>query len=251
MSNKIIGIVGGIGPYAGIDLLKKIHDNTIANSDSEHLSTLLFSVPQMIPDRNNYIINNTGENPAVGINKAIKRLSLCGASIISISCNAAHSQAIFNQVEKYCKKKELQLMNIVNSTINYLTRHNNTSLCAVFSIKGTYHSKVYEKALIDQKIKVYNISPSIIDEIHEVIWNDKWGIKSKSSPIEKEVRSRLINIIDFLKGEGVDTIILACTELPLAIKESNINGVRIIDPTVILARDIIKTIAPKKLKNNF
>ncbi|HEY5615808.1 MAG TPA: aspartate racemase, partial [Bacteroidota bacterium] len=33
----IIGVVGGVGPYAGLDLVKKIFDQTTASIDQEHL----------------------------------------------------------------------------------------------------------------------------------------------------------------------------------------------------------------------
>ena len=46
----MIGIVGGVGPYAGLDLLRKLLDNTLANSDQEHLDTVLLSLPSGIMD---------------------------------------------------------------------------------------------------------------------------------------------------------------------------------------------------------
>ena len=30
-----IGVVGGLGPYAGLDLVKKVFDNTAASTDQE------------------------------------------------------------------------------------------------------------------------------------------------------------------------------------------------------------------------
>lgn len=44
----MIGIVGGIGPFAGKDLLEKIFANTFANSDQEHLDVVLLSMPSKI-----------------------------------------------------------------------------------------------------------------------------------------------------------------------------------------------------------
>ncbi len=38
-----IGIVGGAGPYAGLDLAQKLLQQTIAKSDQEYLPTLLIS----------------------------------------------------------------------------------------------------------------------------------------------------------------------------------------------------------------
>ena len=52
MSHKTIGIVGGIGNYAALDLIKKIYDLTDANTDQEHLPIALLSKPHEIVDRN-------------------------------------------------------------------------------------------------------------------------------------------------------------------------------------------------------
>ena len=50
---KTIGIVGGVGPYAGLDLMKKIFDNTEARHDQGHLDVLLVNSPRLIDDRTN------------------------------------------------------------------------------------------------------------------------------------------------------------------------------------------------------
>lgn len=51
---KIIGVVGGMGTYAGIDLLRKIADNTGAVKDQEHLPVAMLSLPDKILDRSEY-----------------------------------------------------------------------------------------------------------------------------------------------------------------------------------------------------
>ena len=43
-----IGIVGGAGPYAGLDLAQKILEETIAEKDQDYLPTLLISTPEKI-----------------------------------------------------------------------------------------------------------------------------------------------------------------------------------------------------------
>ena len=42
---RTIGIVGGLGPYAGYDLVRKIFRWTRAGSDQEHLPLMLHSFP--------------------------------------------------------------------------------------------------------------------------------------------------------------------------------------------------------------
>jgi len=57
MTNKMIGIVGGVGSYAGIDLIKKVYDLTEASSDQDHLPVSMLSVPHKIIDRTKYLLN--------------------------------------------------------------------------------------------------------------------------------------------------------------------------------------------------
>ena len=47
MSNPtpLIGIVGGVGPYAGLDLAAKVFAQTRARRDQEHLPLALLSLP--------------------------------------------------------------------------------------------------------------------------------------------------------------------------------------------------------------
>ena len=42
-SGGVIGIVGGVGPFAGLDLNAKVFDQTLATRDQEHLETVLVS----------------------------------------------------------------------------------------------------------------------------------------------------------------------------------------------------------------
>ncbi|MCF0238252.1 MAG: hypothetical protein HUK24_06595 [Sphaerochaetaceae bacterium] len=43
-----IGIVGGVGPYAGTDLVNKVFSHTKANKDQEHIDLYLVSSPKII-----------------------------------------------------------------------------------------------------------------------------------------------------------------------------------------------------------
>ena len=53
--------------------------------------------------------------------------------------------------------------------------------------------------------------------------------------------------IEYLVSEGVEAIILGCTEIPLALKDNQIKGVPLIDATGVLARALILESSPEKL----
>ena len=59
--NKTIGILGGMGPMATCDLMKKIIERTEASCDQEHFRFCVDSNTN-IPDRTAAILGN-GEDP--------------------------------------------------------------------------------------------------------------------------------------------------------------------------------------------
>ena len=63
--NKMIGIVGGMGPYAGLDVARKIFDLTQAKKDQDHVPLTLISNPERIEDRTEFICGKTDINPGI------------------------------------------------------------------------------------------------------------------------------------------------------------------------------------------
>lgn len=84
----IIGIIGGMGPMATCDLMKKIILHTDAGSDQEHLH-ILVDCNTNIPDRTVAIIAN-GESPLPEMIKSALRLQAMGAQALVVACNTAH-----------------------------------------------------------------------------------------------------------------------------------------------------------------
>jgi len=88
--DKIIGIVGGMGPRAGLELHNKIILKTNATNDQSHVSVAHISFSNRIPDRTAYLNNEVPENPAFAIKKIVKMLHEVGAQCIGIPCNTSH-----------------------------------------------------------------------------------------------------------------------------------------------------------------
>ena len=108
----MLGIVGGIGPMAGADLYKKIVENTIANTDQEHLSVLLASMPNEIADRTSFLLGKTDKNPAPAIAQIILMLERAGATHIGIACNTAHSPQIFEPMYSILAQNESKVTDL-------------------------------------------------------------------------------------------------------------------------------------------
>ena len=93
-----IGIVGGAGPYAGLDLAQKILQQTQANNDQDYLPTLLISTPDLIEDRTSFLLGENSRNPAHAISRNLLDLKALGVTVAGIPCNTAHAPAIQNEI---------------------------------------------------------------------------------------------------------------------------------------------------------
>lgn len=247
----MIGIVGGVGPYAGIDLLKKIYDNTIANSDQEHLDTVLLSMPSSINDRTEYLQNTKIDNPANALATLLLKLEKMGATVAGIPCNTAHVKEIFDVILQKINNENsnIKVLNMIQETILFLNQNYPYIIrVGVLSTTGTYKSGVYSDALMHNNYEAILPTIEIQEElIHPAIYNSTFGIKSQSNPVHPKAIENLLQGISYLKKKGAQAVILGCTEIPLAIPQKEIDGVVTIDPTNVLARALIKNYSPNKL----
>ena len=85
---KTIGIMGGMGPMATVDLMQKVIVATKAIKDQEHIHTVIDNNTN-VPDRSECIFGK-GPSPVPEMVKSAKLLTAMGADVIIIGCNTAH-----------------------------------------------------------------------------------------------------------------------------------------------------------------
>lgn len=246
----MIGIVGGVGPLAGLDIFKKIIEETIATKDQEHIPVVLSSQPHRIADRTAFLLGNSDENPAHALLKIINELDNAGAHVAAIPCNTAHAPAIFEHISTALQKDALkiQLLHLVEETAKFIHAHYPNQKVGVLSTTGTRDTRLYTDILA--KFGIESIAPE--DElqltVHQAIYSEEYGIKAFSSPVTPRAKADLTHAISILKNQGTQVIVLACTELPLALTEKSYLDLPIVDPNRVLARALIAHVAPQKLK---
>ncbi len=249
---KKIGIVGGVGPYAGLDLNQKIFDNTITQGqDQDHLEVYLLSRSSDIGDRTTFLKNRHLPNPAAGIFRTIEKLDRIGAEVVGMPCNTAHATPIFSEVSQHMQKANLscRFLHMIEETYRYLTewKRIQPSLyqLGLLSTQGTYDVRIYPEFLEkDQTFSVLYPSSQGQQLAHEAVYT----IKAHATP-PREAQEKLQNTAEGLIQQGAQAILLGCTEIPLAFaNQTEIHGVPLIDPTLILARSLIREAAPHLLK---
>ncbi len=226
MKEKMIGILGGMGPEATIDLFQKIVQLTPASRDQDHLRIIIDNNPK-IPDRTKAILEK-GENPLPELIRTAQNLEKAGADFIIMPCNTAHY--FHQEIQKMIK---VPILNMIQETARYICQSfpdmNKVSLLAT---TGTYQAGVYQTYL--DKINIETLIPTKAEQnqIMEIIYQIKAGNALLN------LRKQMIKIAEAQIQKGAQSIIAGCTEIPLVLKNGDIS-IPVIDPTAILAQKAV------------
>jgi aspartate racemase len=249
--SSVIGIVGGVGPYAGLDLQHKILEQTIAAGDQDHLPVIAVSWPGPIPDRTEFLLGHVNENPAYPILEQLRLLANAGATVVGIPCNTAHAPTIFDVIRAGVGgfERPIRLLHMIDETAAHLAAHHPTiKTVGVLSTTGTWQARLYPTALEPLGYRV--VVPDAATQeaiVHPAIYDPAYGIKA-TGVVTARARADLERGIAVLREMGAESVILGCTELPLAFPERNYEGLPLLDPTLALARGLVQTADPERLK---
>lgn len=246
----MIGIVGGMGPIAGLDLSKKIVNLTVAGKDQDHIAQILYSAPEYIGDRTEYILGIIKKNPAFAIADILLKLESMGATVAGLPCNSAHAPEIYGVIEDELKKHDskIRLLHMIEE-VGLLIRKQfpEATKVGILGTSGTYKTKQYK--LIEKfGLEVINVSENEVEEVHQSVYHPLFGIKSDPNNISSQSLEILDRACKSLFLKGAEVIVLGCTELPLALPEKHFNDIPLIDSTLALARALIAAVDETKLK---
>lgn len=200
---KTIGIIGGMGPAATIDLYKKMVDQTPAEKDQNHIHVIIDSYPQ-IEDRTGYILYG-GINPAPKLVESAKRLEAAGADALIMPCNTAHyfAKDIENAVS-------IPLIHIVRCCAEIVKNdYPETKKIGLLATTGTIKAGVYGGILKEYGFETIDLPEKIENNIMDCIYK---GVKAGKT--EEYIRL-FQQCVDEITDLGADLLIEGCTEIPL------------------------------------
>jgi len=223
MPEKVIGILGGMGPEATIDLFYKIIKFTPAEKDQDHLRIIIDNNPK-IPDRTAAILGK-GEDPLPALRETAQSLEKAGADFIIIPCNTAHY--FLPSIQESVK---IPILNMIEETAKE-TRERIPQIQKVglLASAGVYKTKIYHQHFKKYNIEVISPEEKDKEKVMKVIYAVKAG------NLSEEVKKNIIPISQKLIDRGAEAIIAGCTEIPLILKEGDIS-IPLIDPTQVLAK---------------
>lgn len=243
MSEKgLLGIIGGVGPYAGLDTFRALLDASHAERDQDYPDLIVASCPSRIPDRTRWLLNREGPNPAYGLYDSAKRLYDAGVRTLMIACNTTHAQPIFSVLSALVSKElpELDIVHLIQTCADHIVRDTTHKKIGLLATKGTHANKVYEQAFSrypDITLLVPN--EALQASVMEAIYSPNFGIKTFSSPVHAEAIVILKEAVHALKERGAEAVILGCTELVLALPHADIP---LVNPVEIAVKTMLEKV---------
>jgi aspartate racemase len=227
MKEKIIGILGGMGPEATIDLFQKIVRHSPAKQDQDHLRIIIDNNPK-IPDRSQAILQKR-ENPLPEMIATAKNLERAGANFIIMPCNTAHF--FYDELQKQIN---IPIIHMIKETAIYIHKtFPNIQRISLFATKGTYKTMLYQSFLNKEDIETLIPTQDEQNKIMNIIYGIKAG--NRLEVLKKDILELAENQI----VKNAQGIIAGCTEIPLILKNGEID-IPIIDPTLVLAQKAIE-----------
>jgi aspartate racemase len=217
---KILGIIGGLGPESTIDYYGRIITlYRQLTGDGSYPQFIINSINLKkgldFMDANNLI------GMADFLVEEIGKLARAGATFGVISANTPH--VVFDEV---ASKSPIPLISIVEATCAE-AKVRKLKRLALFGTRYTMQASFYPKVFSREGTELF-----VPDQKDQAYIHDKYLNELIPGKFLPETRTGLVAIVDRMKAKhNIDGVILAGTELPLILRDSEHEGIPFLDTT--------------------
>ncbi len=230
MTEAIVGILGGMGPEATVDLMNRVIQATPALDDADHIRMIVDNNPK-VPSRIKALIEGDGESPIPSLTDMAQRLEHWGADFLVMPCNTAHYYypAITAAVT-------IPVVNLINLAAEQVSRqHPQIRKLGLLASTAVLKTRLYEQRFARNQIQILFPEPSIQAGVMALIK----GIKAKR--YDAALLQQLALAVTDLQAQGAECLLIACTEL--SVVAANIHTEQpIYDAAQLLAEHIVQTV---------
>jgi aspartate racemase len=232
MSDKILGVLGGMGPLASAHFMLRLTMLTPAERDPDHIPTVLWSDPR-VPDRTQGRLAG-GADPLPWLLRGVRALRQAGCGAIAIPCNTAHGWY------EEMAAEGVPILHIVAAAAAALRKVAPEGTVGVMGTAGTLAMRLYQDRLERQGWRCIipteaEMASQVTPAIAEVKAN---RVSEAYAPLAAVARS--------LAGRGARAVVLGCTEIPLGIQAGDWRslGIPLVDTIDALALAAIEWAKP-------
>ena len=234
MTEKVLGVLGGMGPLASAQFMTRLTLLTPAERDQDHIPAVLWSDPR-IPDRGAALIGQ-GPDPLPWLVRGIDGLKAAGCGAIVIPCNTAHGW-----YDPLAQAAGIPILHIVDAAATGLRRIGVPRGCiGLMGTAATLAMKLYQNRLAASGWDI------IVPEAAQMDRLVMPSIAAVKANRVAEAFIPLAEVVNSLASRGATAVVLGCTEIPIAIQSGPAEALRVpvVDTIDALARAAIHWVRP-------
>ena len=199
---KALGVLGGMGPQATADFLRKVIEYTSVEKESDHIRIYVDNNPH-IPDRVDALLHG-GPSPAPVMAESVKKLEACGADLILMPCVTAH-----NFHDEVLKSTTVPFPNFPEIVAKACKKNYGSKKAGVLSTEATLKMRTILDKLDKEGVSYITPDEKEQDEVTRLIYAVKTN--KDMGPIVEAFQV----ILNQMKAGGAEYFVLGCTELPV------------------------------------
>jgi len=196
---KTVGVIGGMGPDATVDFLRRLVARTPARDDIDHLHVLVDNNPK-IPSRIAALIDGAGEDPTPVLCRMAQGLEAQGADFLVMPCNTAHYY-----LPAIARAVRIPVLDMVQLAIGKLVggpRRIGLLASPAVRLVGLYKARM-EQAGLEVIFPDTSHEERLLDVI-KAVKAGKQGTKEQND---------YALVAQHLRQTGAEALLIACTEL--------------------------------------
>ncbi len=227
-AQPVVGIIGGMGPEATVELMRRIVAQTPAADDQDHLHVIVESNPK-IPSRIAHLIDRSGPDPTPELVRIARNLEAAGATLLAMPCNTAHGYAAAIRAAV-----GIPLLDMVQLTAARARAATSGPRVGLLASTAVHHTGLYAAALAAHALRV--VGPPRQDALMTLIRAVKRG---QTGVREREALAEFARTL----APDADILLIACTELSVLADGLSV-AVPVIDALDVLTAAIVAAARP-------
>ncbi|WP_034945334.1 cysteate racemase [Erwinia oleae] len=201
----LLGVLGGMGPLATVDFQYKILLAVGADSDQQQIPMVIWNVPQ-IADRQKALAGR-GPSPLPQLLTGIEQLNRIGATHIVIACNTAH-----HWFAPLAEASRAPLLHLADATLEaVLNLPQQPARVGMIATEATCAAGWFQQRF--DRHNIATLTPTA-QEMNEWFVPGCYAVKRGAL---QEGGEYLAKLAQALCDRGAERLVLACTEVPLAL----------------------------------
>jgi aspartate racemase len=195
--HRVVGIIGGMGPEATVDLMRRVIAKTPVRDDQDHIHLIVESNPK-IPSRIAHLIEGVGPDPTPELIRIAGNLQRAGADALAIPCNTAHAYA-----DAIRRAVSIPLLDMVQLTVEQIAASGRTRV-GLLASTAVHNTALYARAFSARGIAT--LLPGQQDEVMALIK----AVKRGDTGVQAQAA---LGQIARQMADQADVLLVGCSEL--------------------------------------